>query len=43
VELYVSQAADLPVERSVGQGTYLLVGSILGALLLPFWIVLRPR
>ena len=43
VELYVSQAADLPVERSVGQGTYLLVGSILGALLLPFWIVLRHR
>jgi hypothetical protein len=42
-ELYVSEADDLPVERSVSQGTYLLIGSIIGALALPLWIVLSPK
>lgn len=43
VELYVGQGEDLPVERSVSQGTYLLIGSVIGALALPLWAVLRPR
>jgi hypothetical protein len=43
VELYVSQGEDLPVDRSVSQGTYLLMGSIVGAIALPLWIVLRPQ
>jgi hypothetical protein len=43
VEVYVSQGEDLPVERSVSQGTYLLIGSIIGAIALPFWVVLRPQ
>lgn len=41
-ELYVSQAADLPTERSVSPATYLLVGSALGALVLPLYSSLRP-
>ena len=43
VELYVSQGDELPVDRSVGLGTYLLVGSIVGALALPLWVVLRSK
>lgn len=43
VELYVSQGDNLPVERSVSQGTYLLVGSIIGALALPLWVILSPK
>lgn len=43
VELYVGQADDLPVERRVSQGTYLLVGSTVGALALPLWSVLRAE
>ena len=42
-ELYVSQGDELPVERSVSLGTYLLVGSIVGALILPMWVILRPK
>jgi hypothetical protein len=43
VELYVSQSDDLPVERSFSQGTYMLLGSLVGALVVPLWVVLRPR
>jgi len=43
VELYVSQGEELPVERSVSLGTYLLIGSIVGALALPLWVILRPK
>lgn len=43
VELYVSQGDDLPVERSASQATYLLVGSMLGALASPLWVAMRPR
>lgn len=43
VELYVSQSDELPVERCVSLGTYLLVGSIVGALILPIWVILRPK
>lgn len=43
VELYVSQDRDLPVDRSVGWGTYLFIGSLVGAIALPLWIVLRPK
>ncbi len=42
VELYVSQDQEVPVDRSVSLGTYLLIGSIVGALSLPIWIILRP-
>lgn len=42
VELYLSQGEGLPVEPSVSRGTYLLIGSIIGGLALPLWIVLRP-
>lgn len=41
-ELYVSQAADLPTERAVSQATYLLIGSVVGALAVPFYALLRP-
>jgi hypothetical protein len=43
VELYVNQADELPVDRSMSLGTYLLIGSIVGALALPLWVVLRPK
>jgi uncharacterized protein involved in exopolysaccharide biosynthesis len=41
-QLYVSQAAGLPATRSVTQATYLLVGSIIGALSAPLYLVLKP-
>lgn len=41
-EVALSQRDHLPVERSVGLGTYLLVGSVVGALSAPLWIVLCP-
>ncbi|MEX1071331.1 MAG: hypothetical protein WEC37_01775 [Anaerolineales bacterium] len=41
-ELHVSQGADLPTERSVSQATYMLVGSIVGALAAPLSVQLRP-
>ncbi len=41
-ELYVSEAADLPTQRSVSQPTYLLVGSLAGALAAPLYVLLRP-
>lgn len=40
-ELHVSQSADLPVDRSVSLGSYLLVGSLLGALLAALSVLLR--
>jgi capsular polysaccharide biosynthesis protein len=43
VELYVSQGDELPVGRSISLGTYLLIGSIVGALALPMWVVLRSK
>jgi hypothetical protein len=43
VELYVSQGDELPVDRSVSLGTYLLVGSVVGALALPLLVVLRSK
>ena len=42
VELSLSQAADLPVERSVSAATYLLVGSLVGALAAWLWLLLAP-
>ncbi len=41
-ELQVSQSADLPSERSTSQASYLLVGSIVGALAAALWTLLRP-
>lgn len=41
-ELYLAQAADLPVERSVSQGTYLFAGSLIGALAAPLYVLLQP-
>jgi hypothetical protein len=41
-ELYVSEAANLPTERSLSLATYLLVGSAAGALALPLYVLLRP-
>lgn len=41
-ELYVSQAADLPTERSVSQASYLLLGSMAGALAAPLYVLLAP-
>lgn len=41
-ELSVNQSADLPVERSVSLATYLLVGSALGAIAAPLYVLLRP-
>lgn len=40
-ELYVSEAANLPTQRSVSQPTYLLVGSVIGALAAPLYVLLR--
>ncbi len=41
-ELYVSQAADLPNERSLSLATCLFVGSAAGALAAPLYVLLRP-
>lgn len=41
-ELYVSEVADLPTQRSVSQSNYLLVGSLAGALAAPLYMLLRP-
>jgi capsular polysaccharide biosynthesis protein len=41
-ELYVSQAAGLPTTRSVSLATYLLAGSVAGALAAPLYVLLRP-
>jgi hypothetical protein len=41
-ELYVSQAAELPTERSVSQATYLLLGSAAGALAAALFVLLAP-
>lgn len=42
VELSLSQVADLPVERSVSTATYLLIGSLAGALVAWLWLLLAP-
>ena len=42
-ELYVSEGANLPIERSLSLSTYLLVGSVVGALFAPLLILLRPE
>jgi hypothetical protein len=42
-ELYVSQAAELPTERSLSLATYLLIGSAIGALAAPLYALLRPK
>ncbi|MEX1247005.1 MAG: hypothetical protein WEA61_00865 [Anaerolineales bacterium] len=42
-ELSISQAEDLPVERSVSQSTYLFVGSLVGALAAPLGVLLGPK
>lgn len=42
VEISVSQAEDLPVERSVSQATYLLAGSAVGALAAATYVLVRP-
>ncbi len=41
-ELYVSQAAELPVQRNVSVATYMFMGSLAGALAVPLYIVLVP-
>ncbi len=41
-ELYVSEAASLPTQHSVSQPTYMLVGSLVGALAAPLYVLLRP-
>jgi hypothetical protein len=41
-ELQVSQSADLPNERATNLASYLMVGSIVGALAGPLWLLLRP-
>lgn len=43
VELYVSQADEIPVDRNLSLGTYFLIGSVTGALALPLWVVLRSK
>lgn len=43
IELYVSQDDDLPVERRVSLGTFLLLGSTVGAIGFPLWFILRPQ
>lgn len=43
IDLSVNQAADLPLERSVSQSTYLFVGSLVGALAAPLWMLLDPK
>lgn len=41
-ELYVSQAAELPVQRNVSVSTYMLLGSVAGALAAPLYVLLVP-
>ncbi|UYN88722.1 MAG: hypothetical protein KIT08_06355 [Anaerolineales bacterium] len=41
-ELYVSQAAELPVQRNVSLATYMLLGSVAGALAAPLYVLLTP-
>lgn len=41
-ELYFSQAAELPTQRSVSQASYLLIGSLVGALAAPLYALLKP-
>lgn len=41
-ELYLSQAAELPVQRSVSQAAYLLASSLAGALAAPLYMLLKP-
>jgi len=41
-ELYLSQAEELPVARSVSQSTYLFAGSVVGALAAPLYVLLKP-
>jgi hypothetical protein len=41
-DLSISQAAELPVERAVTRSTYLFVGSLVGALAAPLWVLLAP-
>lgn len=41
IEISLSQVNNLPVERSVSQGTYLLVGSVIGALLAVAYVLVR--
>jgi capsular polysaccharide biosynthesis protein len=42
-ELSIAQSANLPTERQVSLATYLLVGSAVGALLVPLWVAFSPR
>lgn len=42
-ELNLSQIADLPVDRSVSRSTYLFIGSLVGALAAPLWVLLSPQ
>lgn len=42
-EVTISQSDDLPVERATGLATYLLAGSVVGALVTPLWALLRPQ
>jgi hypothetical protein len=42
IEISVSQAEDLPVERSVSQATYLLAGSLVSALAAATYVLVRP-
>lgn len=41
-ELYVSQAAELPLQRNVSVASYMLVGSFVGALAAPLYLLLVP-
>lgn len=41
-ELYVSQAAELPLQRNVSLASYMLVGSFVGALAVPLCLLLVP-
>jgi hypothetical protein len=43
VELYVSDFADGPAGRSVSQASYLLVGSLIGAILAAIFFLLWPK
>lgn len=42
VELSLSQVAYLPIEPRVSAATYLLVGSLVGFLAAPLWLLLAP-
>lgn len=41
LELALSQSVDLPTERSVSKATYLLVGSAIGAIALPAYLLFK--